>query len=39
LVVIYKKQDKTVNDYIGATIAPMGENIRIGRFARFQIGE
>jgi elongation factor Ts len=32
-------QDKTVNDYIMAAIAMIGENIRIGRFARFQIGE
>ncbi|MDR1907150.1 MAG: translation elongation factor Ts [Puniceicoccales bacterium] len=34
-----KDQDKTVNDYITAAIAMIGENIRIGRFVRFQIGE
>jgi elongation factor Ts len=33
-----KDQEKTVNDYIAATIAIIGENIRISRFARFQIG-
>ncbi|MDR1435038.1 MAG: translation elongation factor Ts [Puniceicoccales bacterium] len=34
-----KDQDKTVNDLIGAMIAIIGENIRIGRFSRFKIGE
>jgi elongation factor Ts len=34
-----KDQDKTVNDYIASAIAIIGENIRVGRFARFQIGE
>ncbi|MDR0590312.1 MAG: translation elongation factor Ts [Puniceicoccales bacterium] len=34
-----KDQEKTVNDHIAATIAIIGENIRISRFARFQIGE
>ncbi|MDR2372287.1 MAG: translation elongation factor Ts [Puniceicoccales bacterium] len=34
-----KDQEKTVNDYITATIAIIGENIRVGRFVRFQIGE
>jgi elongation factor Ts len=34
-----KDQEKMVNDHITATIAIMGENIRISRFARFQIGE
>ncbi|MDR1303127.1 MAG: translation elongation factor Ts [Puniceicoccales bacterium] len=34
-----KDQEKTVSDYITATIAIIGENIRISRFARFQIGE
>jgi elongation factor Ts len=34
-----KDQEKTVNDYVTAAIAIIGENIRIGRFARFQIGE
>jgi elongation factor Ts len=34
-----KNQEKTVNDCIGATVAIFGENIRVGRFARFQIGE
>jgi translation elongation factor EF-Ts len=28
-----------VNDYIIAATAMMGENIHVGRFARFQIGE
>jgi translation elongation factor EF-Ts len=28
-----------VNGYIMAAIAMIGENIRIGRFAHFQIGE
>jgi elongation factor Ts len=34
-----KDQEKTVNDYITAAIAIIGENIRVGRFVRFQIGE
>ncbi|MDR1591135.1 MAG: translation elongation factor Ts [Puniceicoccales bacterium] len=34
-----KDQEKTVNDYVTAAIAMIGENIRIGRFSRFQIGE
>jgi elongation factor Ts len=34
-----KDQEKTVNDHITAAIAIIGENIRIGRFVRFQIGE
>ncbi|MDR2200735.1 MAG: translation elongation factor Ts [Puniceicoccales bacterium] len=34
-----KDQSKTVNDCIAAAIAVIGENIRIGRFVRFQIGE
>jgi elongation factor Ts len=34
-----KDQDKTVQDYIASAIAIIGENIRVSRFARFQIGE
>jgi elongation factor Ts len=34
-----REQDKTVNDFIALKIALIGENIRVGRFARFQIGE
>jgi elongation factor Ts len=34
-----KDQEKTVNDYVTAAIAIIGENIRVGRFVRFQIGE
>jgi elongation factor Ts len=34
-----KDQERTVNDYITAAIAIIGENIRVGRFVRFQIGE
>ncbi|MDR2812570.1 MAG: translation elongation factor Ts [Puniceicoccales bacterium] len=34
-----KDQEKTVNDHITAAIAIIGENIRVGRFVRFQIGE
>ncbi|MDR1366596.1 MAG: translation elongation factor Ts [Puniceicoccales bacterium] len=34
-----KDQERTMNDYITAAIAMIGENIRVGRFVRFQIGE
>jgi elongation factor Ts len=34
-----KDQDKTVNEFIAATIAITGENICVGRFVRFQIKE
>ncbi|MDR0418504.1 MAG: translation elongation factor Ts [Puniceicoccales bacterium] len=34
-----KDQEKTVNDYITAAIAIIGENIRVSRFVRFQIGD
>jgi len=34
-----KEQDRTVSDVLTATIAKIGENIVIRRFARFEIGE
>jgi elongation factor Ts len=34
-----KDQDKTVGDLIKEKIAQLGENITVGRFARFQIGQ
>ena len=34
-----KDQSKTVQDIINETIAKMGENIKISRFARFELGE
>ena len=36
--VYVKDQDKTIKDLITSSIAVIGENMRIGRFARFQIG-
>jgi elongation factor Ts len=36
--VYVKDQDKTIKDLITNSIAVIGENMRIGRFARFQIG-
>ena len=33
-----KEPDKTVNELIIETIAKVGENIRIGRFSRFELG-
>ena len=33
-----KNPDKTVQDIIAETIARVGENIKISRFARFEIG-
>jgi elongation factor Ts len=36
---IFIKNDKlTINDYLKETIAKLGENIKINRFARFEIG-
>jgi len=34
-----KNPDKTVQDIITETIAKVGENIKVNRFARFEIGE
>ena len=34
-----KDQDKTIKDVITSAIAVIGENMQIGRFARYQIGE
>lgn len=34
-----KNPDKTVQDIIVETIAKVGENIKVNRFARFEIGE
>ncbi|MFN7132098.1 MAG: translation elongation factor Ts [Myxococcales bacterium] len=34
-----KEQDKTVKQIIDETIAKVGENIKVRRFARFQLGE
>lgn len=34
-----KDQGMSVNDYIKAKIAKTGENITVGRFARFQLGD
>ena len=36
--VYVKDQDKTIKDLLTSSIAVIGENMRIGRFARFQIG-
>lgn len=36
--VYVKDQDKTIKDLLTSSIAIIGENMRIGRFARFQIG-
>ena len=33
-----KDLDKTVQDIIAETIARVGENIRVSRFARFELG-
>ena len=33
-----KNQDVTVGDYIKEMISKMGENIKVGRFVRYQIG-
>lgn len=37
--VFVKDSDKKVGDLVKETIASLGENIRIARFARFQLGE
>ena len=34
-----KSPDKTIQDIITETIAKVGENIKVGRFARFELGE
>jgi elongation factor Ts len=34
-----KSPDKTVQDIVAETIAKVGENIKIKRFARFELGE
>jgi elongation factor Ts len=34
-----KDPDKTVADLITEKIAALGENITVGRFCRFQLGE
>lgn len=34
-----KDQDKTVQETIASLVAVIGENIQVGRFTRFQIGE
>ncbi len=34
-----KNPDMTVQDIINETIAKVGENIKVGRFTRFQLGE
>jgi elongation factor Ts len=34
-----KDPDQTVEDLLKAAVAKLGENIQIGRFARFQLGE
>ncbi len=34
-----KDQDRTITDLLNEVIAKLGENISIGRFVRFQIGE
>jgi elongation factor Ts len=37
--VYIKDNDKKVSDLLNETIAALGENIRITRFARFQLGQ
>ncbi|MCI5839897.1 MAG: translation elongation factor Ts [Peptoniphilaceae bacterium] len=34
-----KDQDKTVDQYLRETVAAVGENVKIRRFARFEVGE
>jgi elongation factor Ts len=34
-----KNPDKTVQEIIAETIAKVGENIKVSRFARFELGE
>ncbi len=38
LQLFIKNPDKTVQDIINETIAKVGENIKVGRFARFELG-
>ena len=35
----YRDTDKSVQDLITDTIATIGENIRVRRFVRFELGE
>ena len=35
----FKDTSKTIEDYLNETIAKIGENIRISRIARFELGE
>jgi len=37
--VYVKDQEKTIKDYLQQTIAKLGENIKIHRFIRFELGE
>ena len=37
--VFVKDNDKKIRDLVGETIATLGENIRVARFARFQLGQ
>ena len=37
--VYVKDQEKTIKDYLQQTIAKLGENIKIHRFVRFELGE
>jgi len=34
-----KDEEKTVNEYLQQMIAKLGENIKIARFVRFELGE
>jgi elongation factor Ts len=34
-----KDEDKTVQDLIDDTLAKLGENIRLRRFVRYELGE
>jgi elongation factor Ts len=34
-----KDNDKTVKDILSETVASLGENITISRFARYEVGE
>jgi len=35
----YREADRTIQDVIHETVAKMGENIQVSRFARFSLGE
>jgi len=37
--VYVKDNDKKVGDLVGEAIAKLGENIKVARFARFQLGQ